>query len=132
MDDTILRDALVIHGDRKPEVKLISAERRTETVSNPEELINRNKFYPWILIATAGSIGAGLDSSDMYAVCWVGFATSIFAMAQELGWCGRDRTNESSIDNFHLFLTLDDFFISVKGYISQDSQYHWIYIPYCQ
>ena len=32
-------------------------------------------------------------------------------MAQELGQCGRGRSNECSLvtDNFHLFLTLDDF-----------------------
>ena len=58
MDDSILGDSLVIHGDQKPEVKFVSAERFTETITNPEELINSNKFYPRILLATAGSIGA--------------------------------------------------------------------------
>ena len=111
MDDSILGDLLVIHGDQKPEVKFVSAERFTETIANPEELINKDKFYPRILLATAGSIGAGLDSPDVYAVCRVGFPTSIFAMAQELGRCGRGRSNENNLvtDNFHLFLTLDDF-----------------------
>jgi len=38
------------------------------------------------------------------------FATSVFAMAQELGRCGKGRTNEGNIaiDTFHLFLTFDD------------------------
>ena len=34
-------------------------------------------FYPPILLATAGSIGAGLDSPDVYIVCRAGFITSI-------------------------------------------------------
>ena len=57
MDDSILGDSLVIHGDQKPEVKFVSAERFAETITNLEELINSNKFYPRILLATAGSIG---------------------------------------------------------------------------
>ena len=85
MDDTILIDTLVIHGDQNPEVKLVSAERFTEKVCNPEGMINENKFYPRILLKTVGSIGDGLDSPDVYAVCQVGFATSVFAMVQELG-----------------------------------------------
>ena len=44
MDDSILGDSLVIHGDQKPEVKFVSAERFTETIANPEELINSKKF----------------------------------------------------------------------------------------
>jgi len=72
MDDTILRDTLLIHGDQKPEVKFMSAEKFTETVSDPEDLINKNKFYPRFFLATAGNIGAGLDSSDIYVVCRVG------------------------------------------------------------
>lgn len=69
IDDSILGDSHVIHGDQKPEVKFVSVERFTETIANPEELINSNKFYPRILLATAGSIGAGLDSPDFYAIC---------------------------------------------------------------
>ena len=111
MDDIILGDALVIHGDQSPEVKCVSAESFTESVSNPEELINRNKFDTRIILATTGSIGAGLDRLDVYAVCRVGFPTSLFEMAQELGRCDRSRKNESNIAtyNFHFFLALDDF-----------------------
>ena len=111
MNDEIKGDVLVINGELKPEVKFASAERFTQVIDNQEELINNNRFYPRILLATAGSIGAGLDSSDVYVVCRAGFPTSIFEMAQELGRCGRGRTNESGIvtDNFHLMLSLDDF-----------------------
>ena len=111
MNDEIKGDVLVINGKLKPEVKFASDERFTQVLDNQEELINNNRFYPRILLATAGSIGAGLDSSDVYVVCRAGFPTSIFEMAQELGRCGRGRTNESGIvtDNFHLMLSLDDF-----------------------
>lgn len=67
----------------------MSAERFIQVMSNPEELINSNKLYPGILIATAGSIGAGLDSPDVYLVCQASFPTSIFEMVQEMGRCGR-------------------------------------------
>ena len=60
--DDIKGDVLIIHGDMKKEVKFISAERFTKIITNPQELIDSNKFYPRILLATAGSIGAGLDS----------------------------------------------------------------------
>ena len=85
MDDTIIGDTLVIHGDLKPEIKFFSAERFTETIKNPEELTNSNQFYSRILLATASRIETGLDSTDFYTVCRVGFLTSIFEMAQELG-----------------------------------------------
>ena len=99
--------------------KVFSADRFTESISNPGELINSNKFYLRILLATVGIIGADLDSADFYGVCRLSFPTSVFAMAQELGRCGGDRLNECTMisDNFHLYLTLDDFFIWVKGYI---------------
>lgn len=54
----------------------MSVERFTQVKLNPEELINSNKFYPRILLATAGSIGIGLDSP---------FPTSIFIMSQATG-----------------------------------------------
>ena len=74
-------------------------------------MINNNKLYPRILLATAGNIGAGLDSPDIYAVCQVNFPISLFVMAQELGRCGRGRLNECTVilDSFHMYLTLDNF-----------------------
>ena len=122
LDDSILGDLLVIYGDQKPEVKCISAQSFTESIKNLEELINSNQFYPWILLVTASSIGAGLDSPDVYAVCRVGFATSVFAMAQELVRCGRGRTNDfkTVTDNFRLFLTFDDIiYLNQRLYLPQ-------------
>jgi len=53
----------------------------------------------------------GLDYSDVYSVCRAGFPTRIFEMAQEMGRCGRGRTNDTGIvtDNFYLMLSYDDF-----------------------
>ena len=111
MEDKIKGDIIVITGDLKPEVKFASAEAFTRHIDNQQDLVNENKFLPRILLATAGSIGAGLDSSDVYAVCRSGFPTSIFEMAQELGRCGRGRSNDNGVttDNFYLMFSLDDF-----------------------
>ena len=111
MNENIKGDVIVIYGDLKPEVKFVSAERFTKIHGNPEELINNNLFYPRILLATAGSIGAGLDSPDVYSVCRAGFPTSIFEMAQEMGRCGRGRSNDTGTvtDNFYLLLSCDDY-----------------------
>ena len=109
-----------MHGDLKPEVKIFSAERFTRCIDNPEELVNTNQFYPRIMLATAGSIGSGLDSPDVYSVYRVGFPTSIFEMAQELGRCRRGCTNDNGVvtDNFHLFLTFDDFaYLNIRLYL---------------
>lgn len=52
----------------------------------------------------------------------MGFATSVFEMVQELGRCGRGRTHDFNTvtDNFHLFLTLDDFvYLNQRLYFPQ-------------
>ena len=119
MNECIKRYIIVIYGDLKPEVKFVSAKWFTQVISNPEELINTNKFYPRILLATAGSIGAGLDSPDVYSVYRAGFPTSIFEMAQEMGQCGRGRSNDTGTvtDNFYLMLSVNDFiYLSTKIY----------------
>ena len=89
----------------------MSAERFTQVIENPEDLINSNKFYLRILLATAGSIGEGLDLRDVYSVCQAGFLTIIFKMAQKIGRYGREGTNKIGIvtNNFYLILSYDDF-----------------------
>ena len=111
MNEVIQGDVIVIYGDLKPDVKFVSVERFVQFIANPEELIKSNKLYPRILLATVGSIGAGLDSPDVYSVCRAGFPTSIFEMAQKMGRCGRGRTNDAGTvtDNFYLMLSCDDF-----------------------
>ena len=43
MKEDIQGDVIVIYGDLKPEVKFVSAERFTQVITNPEELINSKK-----------------------------------------------------------------------------------------
>ena len=73
--------------------------------------MDKNEFYPMILLATAGCIGAGLDSPDAYSVSRIGFPSSITDMVQEMGRCGRGRfsTIGSSVDSMNLCLSLDDY-----------------------
>ena len=91
LSDEIKGDVLVIQGDLQPEVKFVSAEQFTRFVENPQHLVDTNQFLPRILLATAGCIGAGLDCSDVYSVCRLGFPISIINMVQEMGRCGRGR-----------------------------------------
>lgn len=81
--DGVKGDSLIIQGDMKAEVNFVSAQMFTITVDNAEELVNSNSLYPMILMATAGSIGAGLDSEDIYRVVRVGFRLVFWR------WCRR-------------------------------------------
>ena len=83
-------------------------ERFTQVIDDPDGLINNNGLYPQILLVTAGSIGAGLDSPNVFAVCRARFPTIIFEMSQELGWCRRGRFsgNVTVIYNFQVSLSL--------------------------
>lgn len=111
MEDIIKGDIIVITGNLKPEFKFATIEDFTKQIDNQQELVNANKFFPRILVATAGSVGGGLDYSDVFVVGRSGFSTSIFEMAQELGRCERGRSNDTGTitDNFHLMISLEEF-----------------------
>ena len=104
-------DTLLIIGDLETEVKQVNAERFTEEVTNADELIEDNEFYPRVLVATSSCIGAGLDSSLVYSVLRIGFPTSLINMIQEMGRCGRGRINDGSspTDLFSLCIRLNDY-----------------------
>jgi superfamily II DNA helicase RecQ len=104
-------DTIMINGDMESEVKLLSATTFTADIRNPQHLIDNNKFYPRVLIATSSCIGAGLDSSSVFSVIRVGFPTSVLDMIQEMGRCGRSRHGDGTnpTDDFYLFLSLQDF-----------------------
>lgn len=80
--DEIRGDALIIQGDMKPNVKILSADMFTKYVDNPEDMILENQFYPRILIVTASSIGAGLDLVMVSSGVCVGLPTSLIDMVQ--------------------------------------------------
>jgi len=111
MQDNIQGDVLIIQGDLQPEVKFVSAQQFTRHITDPQVLLDKNEYYPRILLATAGCIGAGLDSADVYSVIRVGFPSGILDMVQEMGRCGRGRITSSGIggahtDDFHLLLSI--------------------------
>ena len=75
-------------------------------------------------MATAGSIGTGLDSQDVYSVTRIGYPTSVIDMAQEMGRCGRGRSSSGSAvtGEFHLVLSLNDFvYLNQRLYLPEDS-----------
>ena len=124
MSDDIKGDVLVIQEDTESEIKFLSACQFTKSVSNPDKEINCNRFYPRVLLATAGSIGAGLNSTDVYCVICVRYPTSIIDMVQEMGWCGRGRIvsncDEIITDNFFLKMILDDYvYLNRRCYLPQ-------------
>ena len=104
-------DTILIKGDLESDMKRVNAERFTEEVYNPDEILENNDFYPRVLIATSSCIGAGLDSSAVYSVLRIGFPTSLINMIQEMGRCGRGRTNDGSspTDLFSLCIKLNDY-----------------------
>ena len=88
MSNEVKGGVLVIQGDLQPEIKCILAEQFTKQVNEPQLLLNSDTYYPRIVLATAGCIGVGLDSCDVYSVCRVGMPFSIINMVQEMGRCG--------------------------------------------
>ena len=56
---------------------------------DPTFLIDNNKHYPRILIATSSYIRGGLDCGDNDLVMRDGFPTSLLDFVQEMGRCGR-------------------------------------------
>ena len=117
-------DTIMINGDMESEVKLKSATIFTSHINNARELVDNFKFYPRVLIATSSCIGAGLDSRSVYCVIRIGFPTSILDMIQEMGRCGRTRSNDGSnpSDDLYLFISLNDFvYLNERLYNSTDN-----------
>ncbi len=72
-------------------------------------MINNETYFPRLLIATSGCIGAGLDLSDVHLVVRDGFPSSILDFIQEMERCGRTRDiqlNGINKDSFHLIVTI--------------------------
>ena len=61
-------DTIIINGELESEWKFFSVQKFTEVNASPQESIRKNTYYPRILVATSGCIGAGLDSSSVYRV----------------------------------------------------------------
>ena len=92
-------DTIIINGDLESEWKLFSSQKFTEITNNPQEHILNNIYYPRILVATSGRIGAGLNSSSVYCVIRDGFPSSILDLIQEMGRCRHSHNTNSNIVN---------------------------------
>ena len=101
-------NTLLITGSMEPELKL---KHTTKFTAPSPQSTDIDAFHPQILLATASCIGAGLDSSDAYAVVRMGFPASINDLAQEMGRYGRRPHNDASspADTFALTLSLNNF-----------------------
>ena len=96
-EPTSLRgDTIIINGKCEPEWKLVATQEFSTVHNNPSSLIRNNKFFPRILVATSGCIGAGLDSPDVYLVVRDGFPSSLLDLIQEMGRCARGSSNETN------------------------------------
>ena len=93
------------------DVKLLSTVKFTTKVHDPNSLLEKNEYYPRILIAKESFIGNGLDCDDVYQVVNVGFPTSILDAIQEMGRCGRNRSNtiDANVDKYSFFINSEDF-----------------------
>ena len=116
-------DTLLITGSIEPELKLAYTQAFC-TVIAEDHVIDENIFFPRILFATAGCIGAGLDCTNVFSVIRVGFPSSIIDLIQEMGRCGRCRQNDGSnpSDLFILILNLNDYIYMNERIFSKDSK----------
>jgi hypothetical protein len=87
--------------------------------------VYQGKYYPRILVATSGCIGAGLDSSDVYTVVRDGFPSSILDFIQEMGRCGRSRhtmIDEPNKDEFQLIVTISSLVYMIERIFIEPKQ----------
>ena len=96
-------DTIMINGDIQSEVKLFSATSFTSETTNPQDLIDDNKFYPRVVIATSSCVGDRLDSSSVCSVIRIGFPTSVLYITQEIGRRGRTCNGDGTNPTCDLF-----------------------------
>ena len=103
-------DLVLVYGDMHQEVKaeIITAFTSTHPVESDME---SNVIYPRILIATSGSVGAGLDSHDINLVYRIGCPSSVFEFIQEMGRCSRIIVHRitGNINKYSIHLSLEDY-----------------------
>ena len=124
-NDTICGDTLLIKGMLESEWKFKAATMFTTKPLSTSDLVDKNRYYPRILIATASCIGAGLDCSEVYCVIRDGFPASMMHLSQELGRCGRERSigKDGYSDNFELILNMESFvYLNERLYVTEKTQ----------
>ncbi len=111
----IVGDTILINGLLEADWKFISTQHFSTYLPSDEDLPhNSNTFFPRILVATSGCIGAGLDCHHVNTVIREGVPSSILDLIQEMGRCGRgnrssneEGTNDKNI--FQLILNVESF-----------------------
>ena len=92
------------------DVKFISTVKFITKEEDPQSLIDNNKFYLCILIATTSCVGNIFDTYNVHHVVHVGFPTSFINSIQEMSWCGCNRLEiNETVDTYSLILSIDDF-----------------------
>jgi superfamily II DNA helicase RecQ len=110
-------DTILINGDLEPEWKFVCTQCFTQIVEHPNQLLEENVYFPRILVATSGCIGAGLDSPDVDLVIRDGFPSSLLDLIQEMGRCGRGQcqsTNDKKPGHFHMIVNIDSFIYLIE------------------
>ena len=119
-------DSVLVFGGQEPELKFGAACAFTKKVKDLMTLISANDFYPRVLIATSGCIGAGLDSDEVHVVLRMGFPCSISDFIQEMGRCGRNQhTNNDHplVDCYHLITSLSDYvYLNVRLFVLEEPE----------
>ena len=103
-------DSVLVYGDMHQEVKAEIIVAFTSNQSVQPDMA-ANVIYPRILIATSGSVGAGLDSHDINLVYRIGCPSSVFEFIQEMGRCGRIIVHgiTGNINKYSIHLSLEDY-----------------------
>lgn len=104
--DTIDGDSILIVADLESDWKFVLACEFTKKHDNVQSLLDKNIYYPRILCATNGCIGAGLDSDDVVLVIQDGFPSCLLDLIQEMSQIGRGKYNDDSspTDTFVLIM----------------------------
>ena len=81
-----------------------------------DEHMKLKQIYPRILIATSGSVGAGLDSTAINLVYRIGCPGSVFEFIQEMGRCGRVLVHGNPVNSnkYSIHISLEDYIYMYK------------------
>lgn len=103
-------DLVLVHGAIHQEVKAEIIRAFASTLSVEEEMKSK-VIYPRILIATSGSVGAGLDCNEINLVYQIGCPDSVFEFVWEMGRRGRVIDDEVAVNSnkYSIYRSLEDF-----------------------
>ena len=98
-------DTVEIDGELFPEQKFFYTRLFTDVQAGT----GGDPYRPRLLIATAGSAGAGLDCPEVHLVVRDGLPVSVLDLLQELGIAGRRDGASPDTDKFVIMVSLNDY-----------------------